>query len=137
MPEAFLSLPAREQTDILQTVAARDDRRADILEKDVWICWVLDTLFAMPDHHPMAFKGGTSLSKVYRIIDRFSEDVDLTLDYRAFDDDFNPFHPDASRSAISRFSDRLRSHALFPSSDRLTRARGFAMELFPTALAVR
>lgn len=73
MPEVFLSLPIRERTDILQTVAARTGRQADILEKDVWICWVLQTLFAIPDRHPMALKGGTSLSKVYRVIDRFSE----------------------------------------------------------------
>ena len=38
----------------------------------------------MPDAHPMAFKGGTSLSKIYGAINRFSEDVDVTLDYRAF-----------------------------------------------------
>ena len=73
VPEEFLSLPARERTDILQTIAARTGRQADLLEKDVWICWVLDTLFAVPRHHPMAFKGGTSLSKVYGVIDRFSE----------------------------------------------------------------
>ena len=41
----------------------------------------------------MAFKGGTSLSKVYGIIDRMSEDVDITLDYRAFGDAFDPFAP--------------------------------------------
>ena len=110
MPEAFLSLSARERTDILQTVATSTGRQADILEKDVWICWVLDTVFAMPDHHPMAFKGGTSLSKVYGVIDRFSEDVDLTLDYRHFGDDFDPFHRNASRTATRRFGDRLRSH---------------------------
>ena len=62
MPDAFLSPPAHER-------------------KDIWICWALDILFANPTRHPMAFKGGTSLSKVYRVIDRFSEDVDLILDY--------------------------------------------------------
>ena len=85
LPDAFLSLPAHERTEILQTVAARTGRQADLLEKDIWICWALDILFSNPTRHPMAFKGGTSLSKVYRVIDRFSEDVDLTLDYRAFD----------------------------------------------------
>ena len=52
----------------------------------------------------MAFKGGTSLSKVYRVIDRFSEDVDITLDYRAFDDGFDPFADGASRTQTKRFS---------------------------------
>ena len=72
MAEAFLSLDARERADILRTVAAQSGRAAIILEKDVWVCWVLQALFSMPNPHPMAFKGGTSLSKVYRIIDRFS-----------------------------------------------------------------
>ncbi len=57
----------------------------------------------------MAFKGGTSLSKVYGIIDRFSEDVDITLDYRAFHDGFDPFAPGASRNQIKQFGDRLKA----------------------------
>ncbi len=65
MAEAFLSLNARDRRDILETVAARSGRSAGILEKDIWICWVLQTLFSIPHSHPMAFKGGTSLSKVY------------------------------------------------------------------------
>lgn len=58
----------------------------------------------------MAFKGGTSLSKVYRIIDRFSEDLDITLDYRHFNDDFDPFWEGVSRNKIKQFSDRLKSY---------------------------
>ena len=108
MAEAFLSLDARERADILRTVAARSGRAAIILEKDIWVCWVLQALFSMPDPHPMAFKGGTSLSKVYRIIDRFSEDVDVSLDYRAFNDGFDPFADGASRTQIRRFSERLK-----------------------------
>ena len=77
-------------------MAANSGRSAVILEKDIWVCWVLQALFSMPDPHPMAFKGGTSLSKVYGIIERFSEDVDITLDYRAFNDGFDPFADAAS-----------------------------------------
>ena len=99
MPEAYLALLAGDQKDILQTAAAGLGKSASVLEKDIWICWALQTLFSLPDIHPMAFKGGTSLSKIYNIIDRFSEDVDITLDYKYFDDTgynknpeiFNPF----------------------------------------------
>ncbi|WP_231471463.1 nucleotidyl transferase AbiEii/AbiGii toxin family protein [Thioalkalivibrio sp. HK1] len=58
-------------------------RSTDILEKDVWVVWSLQTLFtsAMGEH--LIFKGGTSLSKAYDVIRRFSEDVDLTYDIRA------------------------------------------------------
>ncbi len=126
MTEAFLSLGARERADILQTVAARAGRPAIILEKDIWVCWVLHALFSMPDPHPMAFKGGTSLSKVYGIIDRFSEDVDVTLDYRAFNDGFDPFADGASRNQIRLFSERLKDRVATYIRDVVTPALGGA-----------
>jgi hypothetical protein len=52
-----------------------------LIEKDFWVCWVLDQLFRADSPYPtMIFKGGTSLSKGYGAIERFSEDVDLALD---------------------------------------------------------
>lgn len=54
-----------------------------IIEKDFWVCWMLDYLFhrcRWKDN--LAFKGGTSLSKAYGLIERFSEDIDLILDWR-------------------------------------------------------
>jgi predicted nucleotidyltransferase component of viral defense system len=54
-----------------------------IVEKDFWVCWILKRLFADPQlKDQLIFKGGTSLSKVYGLIDRFSEDIDLILDWR-------------------------------------------------------
>jgi predicted nucleotidyltransferase component of viral defense system len=53
---------------------------AVILEKDFWVSWLLRVLFTLPDIAPhLIFKGGTSLSKVFGVIDRFSEDIDLCL----------------------------------------------------------
>jgi hypothetical protein len=51
------------------------------VEKDFWVCWVLDVLFnGMGEGHPrLLFKGGTSLSKSFGLIDRFSEDIDITV----------------------------------------------------------
>jgi len=108
--QVFLELSAEEQRDILQTVAPQLARSASVLEKDVWVCWTLQALFSMPGAHPMAFKGGTSLSKVYDVIDRFSEDVDITLDYRAFEDGFDPFAGGVSRTKTKQFSERLKSY---------------------------
>ena len=102
MPEQFLHLPAKDRKEILQTAAAQLGQQATVLEKDVWVCWTLKTLFSLPDAHPMAFKGGTSLSKIYGVIERFSEDVDITLDYRAFNDTFDPFAEDASKNAVKK-----------------------------------
>ena len=56
---------------------------ASFIEKDFWVCWTLYRVFEVIQFRPhLIFKGGTSLSKVYRAIDRFSEDVDLSLSRR-------------------------------------------------------
>ena len=53
------------------------------MEKDFWVCYTLDFLFHRCKWSPyLVFKGGTSLSKAYHLISRFSEDIDLTLDWR-------------------------------------------------------
>lgn len=52
-----------------------------IIEKDFWVCWILKELFALPEIGPhLIFKGGTSLAKVFKIIERFSEDIDISMD---------------------------------------------------------
>ncbi len=83
MPEAYFELPASDQHEILSAASQHTGRAASILEKDIWLSLVLKSLFSAPDRKPMAFKGGTSLSKVYSVIERFSEDVDITIDYRS------------------------------------------------------
>lgn len=109
MPEAFLHLKHQEQSQIYRALAPQLARSPVVLEKDVWVCWVLQTLFTMPDRLPMAFKGGTSLSKVFGIIERFSEDVDITLDYRGLDGSFDPFADGVSRNRLKKFSEDLKS----------------------------
>jgi len=81
MPE-FLGLSLKEQAEILTAISSKTGRAAQVLQKDVWVCWALKELFAIESGVRMVFKGGTSLSKVFRAIHRFSEDVDVTLDYR-------------------------------------------------------
>ncbi len=131
MPEQFLHLPVNDRREILQTAATQLGQQATVLEKDVWVCWALQTLFSMPNAHPMAFKGGTSLSKVYRAISRFSEDVDVTLDYRAFDDDFNPFAEDASKNAIKKYSERLKGYVLQYANDVVAPFIDVQLKTFP------
>ncbi len=63
--------------------AARSGRPPHLLEKDVWVVWALNVLFRAPFGKHLVFKGGTSLSKAFRIIRRFSEDIDITWDIRA------------------------------------------------------
>ena len=109
MAESFLHLERAEQSRIYRALAPRLARSPLVLEKDVWICWVLQTLFAMPGRLPMAFKGGTSLSKVFGAIARFSEDVDVTLDYRGLDAAFDPFAEGVSHNQLKKFSATLKS----------------------------
>lgn len=82
MPD-FLELPREDQREALLVAAERSGQPLHLLEKDVWVVWALNHLFAGPYAKHLVFKGGTSLSKAYGVIRRFSEDVDLTYDIRA------------------------------------------------------
>lgn len=83
MADVFLQLSAEDRRDALGVVADRSGRPTHLLEKDVWVVWALATLYGAPLGEHLVFKGGTSLSKAYQVIRRFSEDVDLTYDIRA------------------------------------------------------
>lgn len=76
-------LSAQDRSDLFAEAAQQMGIRPSIVEKDFWVCLVLKFLFgehSMKMH--MVFKGGTSLSKVYGLIQRFSEDIDLILDWQ-------------------------------------------------------
>ena len=80
MAESWFSLSAADQREALEVAASESGWPAYLLEKDVWVVWALQSLGA--DEELLAaltFKGGTSLSKAHGLIERFSEDVDLTL----------------------------------------------------------
>ena len=80
--EAFLRLSAQDRREVIKFAADRSGRPAHLLEKDVWVVWALSALYRSPLGEHLVFKGGTSLSKAYNVIRRFSEDVDLTYDIR-------------------------------------------------------
>ena len=80
--QPFLGLDRQDQREVLEHARASTGRPAHLLEKDVWVVWTLSVLFDSPLRTHLTFKGGTSLSKAYQVIDRFSEDIDLTYDIR-------------------------------------------------------
>lgn len=82
MAESFFDLSKADQREALEYARAQSGRPAHLLEKDIWVVWALHALFDSSLTDDLTFKGGTSLSKVYKIIDRFSEDIDLTYDIR-------------------------------------------------------
>ena len=78
--DLYLSLTPRERLELLDAASQKRGLAPAILEKDYWVCKTLDMLFALSElGRHLVFKGGTSLSKVYGLIDRFSEDVDVSF----------------------------------------------------------
>ncbi len=79
--DRFLSLSPDDRALAFEQAATRRGLPQTSVEKDCWVCLMLRELFALPgigEH--LTFKGGTSLSKAWGLIDRFSEDIDLTID---------------------------------------------------------
>ncbi|MGD0900131.1 MAG: nucleotidyl transferase AbiEii/AbiGii toxin family protein [Thermoguttaceae bacterium] len=99
--------PQEERTDLFRRSAGvlRPERAPAIIEKDFWVCWVLHRLFNVLQFRPqLIFKGGTSLSKAYHAVERFSEDVDLSLSRRdlGFANDRDPEQPGISGKEARR-----------------------------------
>ncbi len=111
MPESWFELSSADQSEALEVAAGRSGRPAHLLEKDIWVVWALSAIYDSPLGDSLTFKGGTSLSKVYKVIDRFSEDIDLTYDIRELVSDLlrdgNPIP--ASASQEKKISSAVRS----------------------------
>ncbi len=80
----------KDRQALFQNTAARMGLPTAIIEKDFWVCYMLDYLFNHSEwKNKIAFKGGTSLSKAFGLIERFSEDIDLILDWRVLGYELN------------------------------------------------
>ena len=89
-----------------------------IVEKDFWVCFTLDYLFhKSPWPNSFIFKGGTSLSKAYHVIERFSEDIDLIMDWRLLG--YGIREPWEERSKTQQ--DKFNKKAVADASEFLTR----------------
>lgn len=76
----LLALPDERRQVLFDEAGARLGLSAGSVEKNLWVCWILRALFTLPASGPhLTFKGGTSLSKGWRLIQRFSEDLDFAL----------------------------------------------------------
>jgi hypothetical protein len=109
--DQFVRLSDDERRLYFVQTAERMRLSPQIIEKDFWVCWTLRELFALPDIGSMLiFKGGTSLSKAYRLIERFSEDVDVSMDRAGlgFGDEASNPEADISGKERRRRIDRLK-----------------------------
>lgn len=96
----------KDRSDLFTATAVKVGMNEAIVEKDFWVCWMLEILFHHCDYsNQLSFKGGTSLSKGYGVIERFSEDIDLILDWRILGYKLNEPWESRSNSAQDRFNE--------------------------------
>ena len=97
--DTFAQLPASEHEAYFTEAAAQLRLPPHVVEKDFWVCWTLKRLFCLDGvGDTLLFKGGTSLSKVHRLIRRFSEDIDVSIhrEFLGFSGAGDPLHADLS-----------------------------------------
>ena len=99
----FIDLPAQDRLTLLSGVQIETGMSIQAIEKDWWVTEVLRAIFSLPYAMHASFKGGTSLSKCWKLIDRFSEDIDIAIDR-----EFLGFAGQLSKNQIS---DKLRRAA--------------------------
>lgn len=76
----FLELSDSQRKSVYESVAIKVGLPAQVIEKDFWVTAILQTVFTLPVAKQLVFKGGTSLSKGWKLIERFSEDIDIAVD---------------------------------------------------------
>ncbi|MBU4429086.1 MAG: nucleotidyl transferase AbiEii/AbiGii toxin family protein [Verrucomicrobia bacterium] len=119
--DAFIQLPADRRRNAFVETEARLGLNRTSVEKDLWVCWTLREIFQLPDIGAhLFFKGGTSLSKTWRLIDRFSEDIDIVIDraYLGFAGDASPERAPSKKQQRQRLED-LRKACQQAIRDRL------------------
>jgi predicted nucleotidyltransferase component of viral defense system len=80
----FLGMPEDQRQQVCTQTGAQLNLSEVAVEKDFWVCWTLQQLYALPEWGEcLTFKGGTSLSKGWKLIERFSEDIDIVIDRSA------------------------------------------------------
>lgn len=80
----YFFLTKEEQLQVLQAAETQTGIPSQVIEKDLWVTTILQIIFSLPFADKLIFKGGTSLSKVWKLINRFSEDIDLSVDRSLF-----------------------------------------------------
>jgi len=108
--DKFANLATKEKQLYFEKTAAAKGLPSEMIEKDFWVCWILKKLFSLNEiNNELLFKGGTSLSKVYNLIERFSEDIDITISrsYLGFIDGYTPEHASSNKKREAILKDIL------------------------------
>lgn len=114
MPDSYFDLGHDDKSDLLQVAGQKLGRPPHLLEKDIWVVAVLSVMFGSGTGAHTTFKGGTSLSKAYRVIERFSEDIDLTVDIRhlVVDEESPEEFEGMSRKRAKKLKERIETELL-------------------------
>lgn len=129
----FIHLPPERQRLIFEETASKRGITSQSLEKDFWVCWTLRELFNLPGWAGyLTFKGGTSLSKAWGLIDRLSEDIDVVVDRehlgfageKLSNKNIAKLRAECSRRILAEIQPALlaRINALLPESSRVKSA---------------
>ena len=132
-------LPLTDRLDLFAAVARKRGLTPALIDKDFWVCRTLKRLFTLPNPPAgLLFKGGMSLSKVFGIIERFSEDVDVSFDRTGlgFGGDSDPLNATSGKKrkhgleALTETCQRVIRERLLP---HLTESFGNALGEPPSA----
>jgi len=112
------NLPEENRNELFSETARQMQTTNAIVEKDFWVVWTLDKLFSDDRLKKiLMFKGGTSLSKVFDLIGRFSEDIDLILDWELLTGE-NPY-AERSKNKQTKFNAQVNEDAKKYIADEL------------------
>lgn len=113
------NLPKQQRSELFSETATLMNTTNSIVEKDFWVVWTLDKIFSDDRLNKiLMFKGGTSLSKVFNLIGRFSEDIDLILDWRLVSK-INPLSEQESKNKQVKFNEQINENAKAYIKDEL------------------
>ncbi len=115
--------PPDVRADLFRETANRIGLPAALVEKDFWVCWTLKQLFSIDGlKGKILFKGGTSLSKIFNAIRRFSEDIDLAIDFEmlGFTGERHPATAKSRTKRLSILNEMLSACRVYVEGDFLT-----------------
>ncbi len=103
--ENFIKLSDKDKINIFNQTSERSGLPSSAIEKDWWVTLSLNIIFSLTYSNKIVFKGGTSLSKAWNLIERFSEDIDLVIDrkYLGFDGELSKTQVKKLRKASFSF----------------------------------
>ncbi len=119
----YIKLNNQQKILLIEQSAIESGLSKQVIEKDLWVTTMLQIIFSLPIADRLIFKGGTSLSKVWGLITRFSEDIDLAIDREVFGEQFKG---DLTKKGLKR----LRKESSVYVRDNFTTAINQAIESY-------